>query len=401
MTDHQGPEDQLTRTLNARAESYADHGGEHLELYSVLARAGEIRRGRRMRASIVMAAAVLAVAVPVGITALDGGPDKPAPIATSPTPTPTPTPTHPNALSQLPLGPRPDHSYVELGVLHNTDGSTRRLPGNTYLRLSGITPYLGGYLIGNGDAETVTLLDGNNKVVKTGPGSANFVTTPDGVETAYVMNGTLYSNPGSGMASGDGRVGPVAFGGQPVGYLQQGLLYETGKTTASGAPQLAVTGGGSVGHDLDSLTMLNATDETNDRVAGTTADGQGRVISVKTHRVLWTSQIWQPIAFDLTGKYVSAIDQGPQGPRMKIAILDAATGRVVASADLGSRGLYFSGGSFDDSGNLLAIAQEQDTGNVAMLRLSPAGRLDRATRVIRGLMQSDNETPLVIPAGPQ
>lgn len=394
-----GPEDQLTRSLSAQADAFAEHGGAPVELSSVLARAGEIRRGRRMRASIVMAAAVLAVAVPVAITSLDGGPDKHAPIATSPTPTPTPT-VPAGGLARIPLGARPDHSYVDQGVVHNSDGSTQRLPAGSFFRIAAITPYLGGYLIASSDQDIVTLYDGANKAVKSGRGSTFFATTSDGVETAYVMNGRLFSNPGSGMASGDGAVGPVGVSGRPVGYLQQGLLYATGKLKPSGAPELVLTGGASVGHDLDSLTTLTAADDINDRVAGLTGSSQGRVISVKTHRTLWSSPDWMPVAFDYSGKYVAAVDISTQGAS-RIAILDAATGAVIASADLSAKGLTFNSPVFDDSDNVLVVAQQQDDGSRAILRLTPAGQLDRATRVVGGALSSDNETPLVIPTGPQ
>jgi hypothetical protein len=395
----------LTQALARQAERFAERGGTDIEMVQVLARAGEIRRGRRMRASMVMAAVAIAVAVPIGITTLVGNaPDKHHTVVpTTDDPSPTTTTTRPDALAVIPLGARPRHSYVLQGAIHDVDGTTRQLPAGSSDRLAAITPYLGGYLVANGDTSTVTLYDGSGKTVKSGPGSSTFVTTSDGVETAYTMNGKLFSNPGSGMANGDGAVGPISVNGAPVGYLQGGLLYETGKTNASGAPELALTGGGSLGHDLDSLRTINATENLSDRVAGVSANGEGTVVSVKTHKVLWTSKDWEPVAFDYNGKYVAAVNLSPNDPR-EIAILDATTFRVIASSDLASKDVEVNGGPvFDDGGNLLVVGMSiaGDVQTEALLRLSPANRLDRATRVVKLSNFSDNETPLVIPVGPQ
>src|SRR5690606_21313117 len=80
------PENELTATLRRQADRYAAAGGTDLGLDQVLSRAGEIRRGRRMRATMVMAAVVVALAVPVGITTLGNDPTKPK------TPTPAAAP---------------------------------------------------------------------------------------------------------------------------------------------------------------------------------------------------------------------------------------------------------------------------------------------------------------------
>ena len=80
----------LTTTLNRRADDFARLGGNDLDLSQVVSRAGEIRRGRRMRASMMMAAVVVAVAVPVGITVIGSDSNHPhqLPITSNP-PNPT------------------------------------------------------------------------------------------------------------------------------------------------------------------------------------------------------------------------------------------------------------------------------------------------------------------------
>ncbi|MFL6060181.1 MAG: hypothetical protein ACJ72E_03045 [Marmoricola sp.] len=395
----------ITQSLNREADRVAGPG---LDVDQVIARAGQIRRSRRTRASAVIGAVVVAVAVPLGITALDaGGSPSPAPAPATQGPSPSsaaPSPKPPS-LTSIPLGPRPAHSYVVMGVLHDADGTTHRLPAGLGNRLADITPYLGGYLTSNAETSTVTLYDGAGKVTKSGTGASGFVTTSDGVETAYVMDGKLYSNPGSGMASGDGLVGPVPAGTQLIGYLSGGVLYETGAHTPSGGPELALSGGGSLGHDLDSLTYVNTTYDADDLVSGIidpqgNGTGVGAVISVRSHKTLWTSSEWDPTAFSYDGKYVAATRLGTSDSG-QVAILDAATGHVLATKDLGSMGFATAGDvAFDDNGNVLLVAQQEPDGKMAILRLSPEGRLDRATALAGGL-QTDSETPLVIPAGPQ
>ena len=62
----------LTTRLTREADQFFTQGGAPLEIGQVLDRAGEIRRGRRMRATMLMAACVLAIAVPTVLVATRG-----------------------------------------------------------------------------------------------------------------------------------------------------------------------------------------------------------------------------------------------------------------------------------------------------------------------------------------
>jgi hypothetical protein len=87
---HNPTEHDLNLRLDREAERFFDRGGAALELGQVLDRAGEIRRGRRMRATMLMAACVLAIAVPTALVATRGHEDRitpakpPAKVDTSP-----------------------------------------------------------------------------------------------------------------------------------------------------------------------------------------------------------------------------------------------------------------------------------------------------------------------------
>src|SRR5690349_14034527 len=62
----------LSTRLAHEADQFFTKGGAPLEIGQVLDRAGEIRRGRRMRATMLMAACLLAVAVPTALLATRG-----------------------------------------------------------------------------------------------------------------------------------------------------------------------------------------------------------------------------------------------------------------------------------------------------------------------------------------
>lgn len=110
-----GPENELSSTLQRQAEQFARRGGTDLDLAQVVSRAGEIRRGRRMRATMVMAAVVLAIAVPVGVTVLDSNPTRPREIA--PAETTTPVDSSPLTLDGLETGAAAGTGYVVAGTL--------------------------------------------------------------------------------------------------------------------------------------------------------------------------------------------------------------------------------------------------------------------------------------------
>lgn len=107
----------LSRSLARHADQFARRGGSELEIDQVLARAGEIRRGRRMRATIVMAAVVAAIVVPVGIVSVGNGgtngTEQPGPAA------PARVDDSPLTLDDLRQGDQPHTGYVSDDVFEN------------------------------------------------------------------------------------------------------------------------------------------------------------------------------------------------------------------------------------------------------------------------------------------
>jgi hypothetical protein len=110
--------DNLTQQLAERAEDFARRGGTELHVDQVLERAGEIRRGRRMRATLLMAACVLAIAVPSVLVAADrDGTHGPSPAPA------TKVDTGPLTLQGLKAGEEPRTGWVQGTVWHGPDGS--------------------------------------------------------------------------------------------------------------------------------------------------------------------------------------------------------------------------------------------------------------------------------------
>ena len=114
----------LTTRLSHEAERFDRLGGSPLDLSQVLDRAGEIKRGRRMRATMMMAAVVLAVAVPTALIETKGHSDKPV------------TPAHhvrvntsPLSLDGLKQGDRPHTGWFEGNVWTNPDGAQVQVSG--------------------------------------------------------------------------------------------------------------------------------------------------------------------------------------------------------------------------------------------------------------------------------
>lgn len=199
---------QITKTLTERADRFAGPG---LDVDQVLARAGEIRRGRRMRATIMMAAVVLAVAVPIGITTLTADGSKPAHhVATEP-----PEPDH-SALTigQLKTGKKPAAGYAYDGTLYGTDGAA---------------------LVKGGGIRSAARLDGGYLVARTSPGdqsgnlSATFV-ADDGSDPGISWPTTT----GAFAVSPGGNVGAlVEPDGTVVAVQDAGSIHvELGKVPA-------------------------------------------------------------------------------------------------------------------------------------------------------------------------
>jgi hypothetical protein len=216
----QVPDNDLTRTLRARADDVARHGNV-LDLEQVVSRAGAIRRARRVRTSMAMAAVVLAVAVPVGISAL-GDHD---PTRKGGTPTVAAKPDHsPISLGDLRAGAAPASGYLADGTLHVGDEQVRLTETGSPAFLARIA---GGFLVGLNDDDTgemvATFVPDDASGGQSWPLQSGFAVSPEGNVGAFVQP--------------DGTVVAVQDGGS--------RYYEVGKVPAGGESAwetVAVTG---------------------------------------------------------------------------------------------------------------------------------------------------------------
>jgi len=232
MNDHE-----LTNALKQRADDFARLGGHDMDLAQVVSRAGEIRRGRRMRASIVMAAVALAIAVPVGVVAIgddNASNPEPGPLVTStPTPTesptPDPTPTKlddsPLVLGDLPQGEAPALAYT-------VDGEIRGGPAGPITtfqgqRLWGLAQLNGGFLVTHQDKDynmVVSFVDDQGTEGQTWPidnyglivspeGNVGVFGQPDGTIVAVQDGGSRWYEL-SKIPGNDAGVDPISISGE-------------------------------------------------------------------------------------------------------------------------------------------------------------------------------------------
>jgi hypothetical protein len=187
---------ELNDRLTHEAGQFYARGGTDLDIGQVLDRAGEIRRGRRMRATILMAACVLAIAVPTALVATRGH-EKPTQLAH-----PSRVDTSPLTLHGLEQGAAPSKGYLVGHDWHSPQGAGIDLSGLAD-PISEIARFKGGFLVATQDGGGLTAnvltddgtitgearpMEGGFAVSDTGD-AAGFV-TPDGTAFLVTADGT-------------------------------------------------------------------------------------------------------------------------------------------------------------------------------------------------------------------
>ncbi|MET3961174.1 hypothetical protein ABIE44_001108 [Marmoricola sp. OAE513] len=389
------PEDDLSTTLARQADRFAQRGNP-LELEQVIARAGEIRRGRRMRASIVMAAVVLAVAVPVGITTLsnnDPSGSKP------PSFTQERRDQSPLALGDLKVGKAPKTGYV-------VDGAWKGPAGDLTLGTADDAPV------------AVAVLDGGLLVASPtldGPLKASFIDESGKTVNTWPMDGYSFA------VSADGNVGAfMAPDGIPMVVQDAGSRsYELPKI-ASGGDSLdvaAVVGDNCSGRGEDALCTVTvnssgeepkvwlstrygkaeqidgpyrklvAADPNTGYTAGITElkDDLSTCSAVHDNsfqddqligKELWSTCQYRLLSFSPDGKYVLGTGSvGSGNGDSSLTVLEADTGKVVLDLDAADNAVI-PGVVWEDSTHLLVNLL--DTGRAGIERVSVKGTREYA-----------------------
>ncbi len=232
MSDHD--ETRLSRVLHDRA---GDVSGSPLGLDDVRRSARAIRRRRRAVTGLV-AAAVVAVAVPVGLTAA-GGPDADRPVppaATSPsggpttasdTPTATPTAAGRRDVRPLTVEGAPAGEPAKIGYLRGSTyvGPDRKqdLPA----AYDTVAPYRGGWLAVQRRQGTpyVVEIDASGTVVSSQKGGDRIVVSDDGVEVSWVADGRIFLDTTNGHSESPQSIAlPKGADASPVGFIGAGSV---------------------------------------------------------------------------------------------------------------------------------------------------------------------------------
>ncbi|MGN6574808.1 MAG: hypothetical protein ACTHKG_03900 [Nocardioides sp.] len=395
---HHDERDLLTNELRQRS---AGIGGHPIGLDDVRDRARSIRR-RRNAVRGVVAAVVLAVAVPVGLSTTDllgTGQDAPPPAASN-TPNPSPSPSEPAPTPQadgsFPLTVHGLKQGAPAGIPYVDADATRLVTPDGAVDLpeaySMITPYNGGWLaIGSSQHPgKVIMLDAGMNVTHTDPaGGSALAVSRDGTHVAYVVreskNQVMLVN-----APTDGT-DPVTWQFElpdgetldPVGFLDDdSVVYSSDTFETMG---VARTGGETT--PVVGLRRIDDASEATGLVTGLvsygTDGGCSGVMDPQAGQLLWKSCDYSNLRFSPDGRYVVAdasYFDGPGSPTL--TVLDAVTGKVVVAFKPTARrtvvGVSQAAWESDDT----VLAYVDEGGDQAMVRLRLDGSAERVTDVV-------------------
>ena len=389
--------DQLTRALAREAEQFHGRGGTELEIGQVLARAGEIRRGRRMRASLLMAACVLAIVAPVGIVALDHDTSR-----REPTPARQVQDRSPVRLAGLEHGDQPHTGYAEAGQFNLSSGSfgiARK--GQTVAAVAQVgSSVLVATRDDQGELTAHVVDDQGGTDGTTWPMQGSFATSPDGQVAAFVQpDGTpilvrAHDRRTLSPVRGKGAFTAAAIsgldctapnpGGCTVWIDVDGQAPTVWRAYASGTTQQL---------DTDLRSVVDVAD--GGRAAGVVSVSDGG--SCSKVGVLGDADLWQTcdrrlISFSPDGRHVLASAAYADGMGdTQLAVLDAATGKPTLDLQAAD-GDVITQMVWEDDSHVLAVVFEG--GRWGVVRIGLDGRRELAVSPVRD--SGDLASPFVL-----
>lgn len=391
MSNH----DPLRDALRDRADQLGDTSP--LTLDDVKGRARGIRR-RRAAVSGLAAAAVVAVAVPVGISVTDrvGNPDRP-PVAG-----PSVTPSESGSSRPVPEGPHRVALTTDLplrtetpGIPYHYDGSI--VDGTESVRVEeeyrSFTPVGGGWVAVRSDDEGnsfVDLLDGEGDVLVSAPSTGSLAASDNGTVAVY--------------ATPDGELVTVTPGGERMSLvdpeaLPGGVLEPVAVNGADTCDPDSAGGGCVVFFNHQDLEEEGAWSATSKGIVspfpdflslgGQSPDGllSGIVSRAEDNSVCsavlgenWDKQLWETCDYALgkfspDGRYVIGHPANQSGfGDASVAILDARTGDLVAEfSNSRENPASIFDVTWDADSTLVATVFE--SGTWALMRMTPEGEL--------------------------
>lgn len=364
-------EHDLNTRLARKADRFFVEGGAPLDLSQVLDRAGEIKRGRRMQATVLMAACVLAVAVPTVLIATNHEPSSTHLPAKH-----TKVDTSPVGLGDLEVGDLPRVGYLQSGSLHQ-DGYTYSSKGAQYAELA---EFARGAMVAERDESgrlTAHALDGSTSWPMEGTfaGSADgnlvaFV-QPDGTPVVVREDGRNYELPriprGSGFTavalSGDCESSECTVWVNSAGRKPEVWMSTSGGLVTVTRPEMRraddVLGGEVV------AGMTSATD-----------DGSCSAVAKLDLPATWSTCDYQLGSFAPNGHQLSAFPAYFDGAgSSELAVLDAGTGAPVLDLHT-TQDAFISQTVWEDDSHLLAVVGEGP--RAAILRIGVDGSREYA-----------------------
>jgi hypothetical protein len=407
-------EQQLRSSLARQA---SDDDPRSPDFGDIVARARGIRRQRNRRVGTALAAAaVVAIVVPTAVVlGSRQGSNAPAPAVTdtptvspstptSPPTSPSSTPSTPpssspatsdstaapgaptySSLTAIPAGPTTTLTYLDQnGLVHESAGTTARLPGKGTVLSFAV--YHGGWLVID-DPSTLRQYDSQGKLLAQGP-DGSLAVSGDQMQTAFQTGTTVKAGISTGMGNGE-ATWRVPTGTSLIGYLKSQPV------VSDGTSLWALTGsGGTTKLALPSMAPVALSDSAGlvGGVTGTPAQGnqQGAVADAATGRVLWQND-WEPDAFSSDGTYVAGYPVEDNGEPAQYAILDARTGRTVATTPKLGDKLHL-GLSVAWEGDTLVFNAFDSNGGQVLLSLDTSGTLRRVSPIERASNPAGGDT---------
>jgi len=392
-------ETDLSTRLTLEADTFFRNGGTELDLSQVLNRAGEIRRGRRMRATMLMAACVLAIAAPTALVVTNRH------VTTQPQPT-----QHgrvdesPLALGDLPVGDSPHHGFSEdgtwqlrvaangLGGLRGQVAAAAAVKDGAMVAMRRESGEMTAYFIyeqGGVSEQSWPMESGSAFAVSDGGNVAAFV-EPDGTVVAVQDRGTQSFELGT-IPRGTG------FTAVAVDYedCSEGAACNVYAATRGGEPETYLLQPGTTPKAL-SPALAHTTDVSSGRFAGfTSISDTGSCSAVRDAKLttLWKSCDHRLLAFSPDGKHLLA--SGAYGDGMgdgELAVLDSDNGKVVLDLKTAAEGVLTQM-VWEDDEHLLAVMHQP--GRWAVLRIGLDGSREYAVEPVKA--EDDTASPFVLP----
>lgn len=380
--------ERLSRELRNRA----DHLSGHPISFDDVKRSANKMKWQQRAAAGAVAAAVLAIAVPVGfaVTGGDRGPDNGINVATTtPTPTdsPSPTPTK-NADGKYPLtldvpeGDAAHVSWLDGKTLHTANGETFELPKE----YGDVVSYRGGFMGSDGATGTIDVIR-NGEVASTFNGGG-FAVSEDGTQVAWFDRDAQAIKVGGASGMGEGErsydvpagleATPVVFRGVDVIYQtddqnngERKVWYTDGDTTHEIEGALAVDGYSS----KDDVALVMTSLDDFGSCWGTYAFPDGEFAGKLTQKTCDFSL--GQVSTD--GQYVIGWDAYRDGwGNGDIAILDATTFKPVAHFEPVQQDYGVQHAAWDADTNSLLVAVYLDQ-KWQLLRLGVDGSVETAS----------------------